>query len=485
MSDLHNTPNEIADLIKDIIKDKVVCDIGCGDGSFMVAMSKYAKEVIGIEYDVKLAKKAKNLPNVFFQDFEYFTDAIKHSRLYLPFFGVLRTIAATLGFVVAFGIGLWLETPLTETISIHPLISVWVGLLAMAQFLLIAGINGCPSISCNPNADLQQLGLLSFFWQYYEAEQFDAINTANSPFNEPHPLREKQTLPNIIAVQSESFFDPRSLSTSINAAILKNFDETKTKASYAGRLQVPAWGANTVRTECAFLCGLTPEQLGVHQFNPYRVLAKQGIANLIGSLNTLGYRTICVHPYPASFYLRDRVFPHMGFAEFLDISDFAIQPKQGQFIDDVQVAAKIADLLHVNEGNEQPLFVFVITMENHGPLHLENYDTAQNDALYNQAPPAAWHDLSVYLSHLRNADAMIAQLKNSLQQAERAGVLCWYGDHVPIMPTVYNVLAEPDGLSDYFIWQTDGVAVEANKTLAAHELGGLLLTVVTDQVPQN
>lgn len=43
------TPPEIAELIKDVITDRVVCDIGCGGGSFMVALSKYAKEVIGIE----------------------------------------------------------------------------------------------------------------------------------------------------------------------------------------------------------------------------------------------------------------------------------------------------------------------------------------------------------------------------------------------------------------------------------------------------
>lgn len=43
------TPEEIADLIQDVIKDKVVCDIGCGGGSFMKALSKYAKEVHGIE----------------------------------------------------------------------------------------------------------------------------------------------------------------------------------------------------------------------------------------------------------------------------------------------------------------------------------------------------------------------------------------------------------------------------------------------------
>lgn len=52
------TPYEIADLIKDKIQDKVVCDIGCGGGSFMVAMSKYAKRVHGIEEEPSWAKIA-------------------------------------------------------------------------------------------------------------------------------------------------------------------------------------------------------------------------------------------------------------------------------------------------------------------------------------------------------------------------------------------------------------------------------------------
>lgn len=52
------TPPEIADLIKDIIQDKVVCDVGCGGGSFMVALSGYAKEVIGIEEEPEWAEVA-------------------------------------------------------------------------------------------------------------------------------------------------------------------------------------------------------------------------------------------------------------------------------------------------------------------------------------------------------------------------------------------------------------------------------------------
>jgi hypothetical protein len=67
--DTHSTPNEIADLIKDIIQDKIVCDVGCGDGTFMKALSKYAKSVIGIEYDPKNYEMAqKKGLNVFFYD---------------------------------------------------------------------------------------------------------------------------------------------------------------------------------------------------------------------------------------------------------------------------------------------------------------------------------------------------------------------------------------------------------------------------------
>lgn len=52
------TSEEIADLIKDIIQDKVVCDIGCGGGSFMKHLSKYASRVHGIEEEEEWARVA-------------------------------------------------------------------------------------------------------------------------------------------------------------------------------------------------------------------------------------------------------------------------------------------------------------------------------------------------------------------------------------------------------------------------------------------
>lgn len=56
-----HTPLAVAELIKDIIKDKVVCDIGCGKGELMKEFSKYAKRVIGIESDGEIAQYVRDL----------------------------------------------------------------------------------------------------------------------------------------------------------------------------------------------------------------------------------------------------------------------------------------------------------------------------------------------------------------------------------------------------------------------------------------
>jgi len=433
-----------------------------------------------------------------FQDFEYFTDAIKHPRLYLPFFGVVRTLAATVGFIGALIIGMLVETPLTETLALPLLALHWSVMLACGLLLIRLGLKNCPPMSFDPAGDLYRMGQIPFYWAYWQEEKrVRALDLSGSPFKNPPEPADNTKKPHIVVVQSESFFDPRPLSNNIKASVLTHFDRIKTESDYHGRLQVPAWGANTVRTECAFLSGLTPDQMGIHRFNPYRLLAGQGIPNLAGHLKQQGYKTVCIHPYPASFYLRDQVFPRLGFDQFIDINSFDARQKSGQYIGDLAVADKINTLL-ADQDAGQPLFIFVITMENHGPLHLEQPNPADYELFYHHAPDAGCEDLSVYLRHLNNADLMIERLKDGLLHAARAGddnhaspakgregMLCWYGDHVPIMANVYAQLGEPDGDTDYFIWKTTrpdahpeaGINTANPTAVCAHELATLMLRV--------
>lgn len=53
------TPPEVAELISDVIKDKRVCDVGCGEGTFMDALkANGAASCIGIEEEREWALTA-------------------------------------------------------------------------------------------------------------------------------------------------------------------------------------------------------------------------------------------------------------------------------------------------------------------------------------------------------------------------------------------------------------------------------------------
>jgi hypothetical protein len=408
-----------------------------------------------------------------FQDYEYFTDALKHPRLYLPFFGIGRALLGFAAFVLALYFGFTLEPSLPSEVGISGFGTGIALLVILGIILLWTGTRRSMLVTFDPATDLQCLGLLASLWCYGLAERKKLVLPYASHVFASSATHAVGALPNIVVVQSESFFDVRRLYPGIQPAVLEQFDEIRNTAVQFGRLEVPAWGANTVRTEFAFLTGLGERQLDGHRFNPYRTLGRQGVPTIASFLKRAGYRTVCVHPYTASFYRRDRVFPALGFDQFIDIRDFLDTEKCGPFIGDLAVAEKVRSILGTLK---QPALVFVITMENHGPLHLEQVAPNDVQRFYTTPPPVGFEDLTVYLRHLSNADQMIRMLRECLEQLPAGGWLCWYGDHVPIMPNVYQARDFSDGRTDYFIWgkgRNPEITMPAD--LRVEDLGSLLL----------
>jgi Sulfatase len=381
---------------------------------------------------------------------DYCFDILKHPRLYLPFLGAGK-LALGIGVIgLVLYAGAMLEPPLSGQMeAAHFLLGV-AAFFALGLALLGLSSSHVPQPTYQPQNDMQQLGLMASLWRYARAEGNHP--TVPAPFAlRGSPSSDAAALPNLVVVQSESFFDARRLYAGVRPEVLQQYDRMKASADFHGRLEVPAWGANTVRTEFAFLAAVAPAALGVHQFNPYRKFARRGYPTLAGFLKSLGYRTVCVHPYSASFYNRDKVYPLLGFDEFIDIRSFDIPKNSGPYVSDLALAGSVCALLH--EAATQPVFVFVITMENHGPLHLEQVQPGDQERLYTTAPPNGCDELTLYLRHLNNADSMLGQLRERLEGLSRPGWLCWFGDHVPIMPRAYEVVGAPDGKTDYLVWQ--------------------------------
>lgn len=404
-------------------------------------------------------------------DFEYFIDALRHPRLYLPFLGWAGVVVPIAVYAASVWVALRFE-PAYGAAWTDWLGAVGAFLAAGAALALLAA-RRLPRASFRARSDLRRLGMAALLWTYGRAERREPPKPlAGFPFVNLRP-RPAAALPHLVSVQSESFFDPRSRYPMVRPEVLAHWDGLRAQAESSGRLRVAAWGANTVRSEFGFLAGVSAEELGVHRYNPYRRLCARPVPTLASHLRQWGYRTVCVHPYHGGFYRRDRVLPRLGFDAFTDIAAFDPADRVGAYVGDVPVAEHVAALLR--EAGDQPLYVHVITMENHGPLHWESLDPAEVAELIRGELPAGCDELGAYVRHLRNADRMFQTLADTMRSLDRPATLCVYGDHVPIMEKVYGALGEPDGLTDYLVWNARSQGARAVRELAVHDLAQTFL----------
>lgn len=428
-----------------------------------------------------------------FSDIAMFSQAFKHPRLYLPFLGIVPAISAPI--IAGLAIFAIFKYEPAFVFSLETWIAT--AILIVLCVVLIKGLALKLKLTQQPATDINQHGLLASLLGYSiqartvkHKQKIEAVLLSSSLAGKKEEngevanvdeltfAKSNQEKPNIIMIQSESFFDARRLHDSIDPSILKGFDQFCEESRYYGKLNVPAWGANTMRTEFSVLTGVPSEKLGFYRFYPYQYLSKQTIPSLASYLNDQGYHCVCVHPHPASFFGRDRIFPKMGFDEFIDIESFDKNKTFGPYISDKAVTDKIIEVLDSDTSSnpdKKPLFIFAITMENHGPLHLEKTDGKDVARLYTDTPPENHNDLTVYLRHLNNADSMLTDLRAVLTKSEESSILCFYGDHVPSMPKIYETVSYEDESADYFIWQSDKRTTGKQNDMDAENLAERLL----------
>lgn len=381
-----------------------------------------------------------------YQDYDYFLDVIRYPRLFLPFLGVKNFALCVLGGLAAVG-GILLENPPENRFSLDGQAGAALLMLGLGLSALLIGSSLRSKPEYNAESDYKKLGFSAFLY-CYGLESGKKISL-QSPFAKLPPL--KKSLPSLIAIQSESFFDPRPWDPALSPEILQGLDRFQERSFMRGFLKTPAWGANTVRTEFSFLTGLDSKNLGPHQFNPYRAMLKGWLPkSLPAMLKEAGYETICLHPWPAAFYGRKSLFPQIGFNQFKDLKNFSDCRKSGAYTDDRCLGEK---LLAALKEAKKPVFIFAISMENHGPL-ADDADAGKRmaESSFRKDWPPDCPELPIYIDHLVHADMMLSKLFKELTELDCPLSLCFYGDHVPIMPRAYKKFGFPQGDTPYFCW---------------------------------
>jgi phosphoglycerol transferase MdoB-like AlkP superfamily enzyme len=260
--------------------------------------------------------------------------------------------------------------------------------------------------------------------------------------------------PNIIVIMDEAFSDPNvllaglsedrgnELTLSVNQdymPFVHSLQSENTEDAITGYLGVSVLGGNTANSEFEFLSGNSMAFLPAGSI-PYQQYVKQRLPSLAAHLKTLGYTSIAMHPYNADGWERDRVYPILGFDEFLSLKDFAGADRLRNYVTDEADFAKIKEI-YEGKGANEPLFIFNVTMQNHSG-YSEDYPDLDVDVI---AEGANSDTLNRYLSLIRRSDAALADLVHYFKQQEEDTMIVFFGDHQP-SASVTNPILRANGI---------------------------------------
>jgi len=421
-------------------------------------------------------KRAVLREPIVFTDMSEVVELFRHPQFYLPFAGTGRVIAGS-GLVVAAYAAILVAFRPVFLVSAEWSLSILLATLALILFWakgplgfwarLLRGWrpNGDPLIDARrfgPFAMIGCYGIIARAERQTRRAVAPAIGLGIK-------LAQK---PPVILVQSESFFDVARLG--LGEETLPAYHASRGAGQW-GRLSVPCWGANTTRTEFSVLTGLGQVEAGYDILNPYHAFTDRPVTSLARFFKNRGYRTVCIHPFDLSFYGRQRVMPLLGFDEVIGEGAFASAAGRRGYVTDAAVADMVADLF---AAADRPLFVFVISMENHGPW---TQGMALPGPLQIVRNANADDGLGDYLDTLRGADAMIARLTAVLRQDGRNGLLGFYGDHMPSLPRAFAALGFDERDTDYFLWRPKmpiGAQPPPRQDISAEALPHALLTML-------
>lgn len=252
--------------------------------------------------------------------------------------------------------------------------------------------------------------------------------TRFKPAAAPHP---PAVMPDIFAVLEESTFDPKILQACNGQAVCAS---ALFKGSGAGREAGPlithTTAGGTALSEFTFLTGLDWRIFGPGGALAPLSLASHMQATLPKHLQTLGYQTIAIYPVGRNFLNAREAYRYYGFEHFLGIEDLDLGSDWHALRDGQLFDKALGAIDKMRDG--RPLFVFLLTIRNHGPHAEKHADLPQPVAPALAALPAPLAD---YLQRQQDSEDALNSLGKRWLESDRPRVLAWFGDHQPLFAT--------------------------------------------------
>jgi phosphoglycerol transferase MdoB-like AlkP superfamily enzyme len=233
---------------------------------------------------------------------------------------------------------------------------------------------------------------------------------------------------NVVSVLAESFSDPLRLA----GMKLAEDPIARTRALMEqlphGNVLTQKTGGGTANMEFEALTGMSLAQFNSAMDTPYQMLlpSYRSFPSAVELFHQLGHDTVAIHPYDPTMYQRDEVYPILGFDEFISRTEMSHRGRheENPYVADLDAFRQTVEVI---DEHESPVFVNLVTMQNHAPYVGKYADPVEVRGL----DDADAEVVGQYARGLTYTDRAIRRFVTTLSRSEESTVVVLYGDHQP------------------------------------------------------
>lgn len=309
---------------------------------------------------------------------------------------------------------------------------------------------------------------------------FKRVNELLEDAAEGRETFEERVQPHVILIMNESFSDLRVLGNlQISEDNLAFFHSLKDN-TVRGYVNASVLGGGTANSEFEVFTGCSMGFLPPSYY-AYQQCMVGEMPSLISDMKKAGYTTYSIHPEDAANWNRDRVYQYFGFDNSLWIEDFPEAEQLHYGVTDLETYKKVEELYENRQPGEK-LFIFNLTVQNHGGYSWPDVDLSVN------ALNVSSDEADIYLSLIQSSDEAFRQLITYFEKEKEPVIICMYGDHQPMLENTFyeDLYGQTQGLEEkdkrlnmfktpFLIWANYDIPEQDGLDIGMSYLGALLL----------
>lgn len=216
--------------------------------------------------------------------------------------------------------------------------------------------------------------------------------------------------PDVYIILGEAWWhDPNDADSPLNQLKEAGFTETTAVS--------PVYGGTTPNSEFEVLTGIPIKTFhdGIIPYQHYVQYITESARSLPRILTEKGYAATAYHNFTRRFWLRDQIYPKLGFADFVSMDQMSLTIQPNDWPTDEGLYKSVLARI----GGKRPEFHFIVTVQTHGPYEADDSD------------PKGHEGVKDYRTRLDGAAKSLAGFKRQLDAKGRPYVLVLFGDHLP------------------------------------------------------